>query len=112
MSNLNTFAANVVKAGALWLLTSEDEYLVVDSVEYADTDVMPIFSSEAAAKALCVDDWADYSIAQIAVEDFFEQWLPELDKDGILLGIDLDAELAGDEVEAFTFGKALADNEV
>ncbi|MBM7037198.1 DUF2750 domain-containing protein [Vibrio ulleungensis] len=111
-TTLNTFANKVVKSGQLFLLSADDEYLVVDSVEYAETDVMPIFSSKDAAAALCSDDWAEYQVAQIAVEDFFEQWLPELDKDGIMLGIDLDVELQGEEVEAFTFGKALADNEI
>jgi hypothetical protein len=111
-TTLNTFASKVVKSGHLYLLSADDEYLVVDSVEYAETDVMPIFSTKEAALALCSDDWAEYQVAEVAVEDFFEQWLPELDKEGIMLGIDLDTELSGDEVEAFTFGKALADNEI
>ncbi|WP_028115496.1 DUF2750 domain-containing protein [Ferrimonas senticii] len=110
-SNLSAFIKAVTENGHLWVLSDDNEYVVVDSIEFENTDVMPLFSSEQAAQALCIEDWAGYTVAKIALDDFFEQWLPSLDEDGVLIGIDWDAELTGAEIDPFTIAKELADNE-
>ncbi|WP_026960064.1 DUF2750 domain-containing protein [Aliagarivorans taiwanensis] len=110
-TTLEAFAAEVIETGVLWLLSSDEDYLVIDSIDFEDTDVLPVFSSESAAKALCTEDWAEYSAQKVDLNDFFEEWLPSLDEDGVMVGVDFDEMLKGDEVEAFTLGKALADQE-
>ena len=106
---LKAFVTSVCESQKLWLLGEDDDYLVVDSVEYENSDVMPIFSSQQAAEALCVDEWAAYQVISVDLEAFFEEWLPGLDEAGVLAGIDLNAELEGEEFEFFTLAKAIAD---
>ncbi len=115
MSNIETELSNFVEAvtesGLIWVLSEDTEFVVVDSIEFENTDVMPLFSSEARAQALCVEDWANYQVQAIPLDDFFEEWLPSLDEDQVLVGFDWDEELTGAEVDPFTLAKALADNE-
>ncbi|WP_298442766.1 DUF2750 domain-containing protein [uncultured Ferrimonas sp.] len=110
-TNLADFIKAVTESGHIWVLSADSEYVVVDSIEFEATDVMPLFSTEAAAKALCIDDWADYSVASISIDDFFEEWLPSLDEDGVRVGLDWNSDLTGGEMDPFTLAKALADSE-
>ncbi|WP_432451989.1 MULTISPECIES: DUF2750 domain-containing protein [unclassified Agarivorans] len=107
-NNLSDFSKAVIKAGELWVLSADDEFVVVDSINYENTDVMPLFSTAAKAQALCLDDWSEYQVVSINLEEFFEQWLPNLDEDKVLVAIDLDENLVGEEIEAFHLAKQLA----
>ncbi|MGY5450417.1 DUF2750 domain-containing protein [Agarivorans sp. MS3-6] len=109
-TNLSAFSKAVIKAGELWVLSADDEFVVVDSIEFENTDVMPLFSNQAAATALCVEDWADYQPVTVKIDDFFDEWLPNLDADKVLVAIDLDENLVGEEIEAFTLAKQLAED--
>ncbi|QIZ76503.1 DUF2750 domain-containing protein [Ferrimonas lipolytica] len=110
-TNLANFTAAVIEARQLWVLSAGDEYVVVDSIEFENTDVMPLFSAQANAQALCVEDWSEYKAVAVAIDDFFDEWLPSLDEDGVLVGIDWNADLTGEETDPFTLAKLLADKE-
>ncbi len=107
-TNLSAFSQAVIAAGELWVLSADDEFVVVDSIEFEATDVMPLFSKQANAQALCIEDWASYQPVAVKLEEFFEEWLPSLDEDKVLVAIDLDENLVGEEIEAFTLAKQLA----
>lgn len=109
--SLSPFVDTVLEQRHLWVLSDGEEYVVVDSIEFESTDVMPLFSAEVAAKALCIEDWASYSATKVSVDDFFEQWLPSLDEDGVRVGLDWNEDLTGEEMDPFTLAKALADKE-
>lgn len=110
--SLSDFSQAVIESGELWVLSVDDEFVVVDSIEFDNTDVMPIFSSQAKAQALCVDDWSSYQPLAIELETFFEEWLPSLDQDQVMLALDLDENLVGDELEPFKLAKQLAKDEL
>lgn len=110
--SLSDFSQAVIESGQLWVLSVDDEFVVVDSIEFDDTDVMPVFSSQSLAQALCVEDWSDYQPVAIDVETFFEEWLPGLDQDQVMLALDLDQNLVGDEIEPFKLAKQLAKAEL
>lgn len=108
-ANLDTFVEAVKESGQLFALSSGDDWVVVDSVEYADTDALPIFSSETAAAKLCQGEWADYKPAAIRLDVFFDQWLESLGEDEVMVGLDWNEELEGPEIDPFDLGKRLAD---
>ncbi|SHG90307.1 DUF2750 domain-containing protein [Ferrimonas marina] len=107
---IQRFVDAVTEQGQIWVLSTEGEYVVCDSVEFEQTDVMPLFSSEQAAKALCQEDWSEYEAKAVSVDDFFEQWLPSLDEDKVMVGLDWDEELNGVECDPFELAKLLADS--
>ena len=104
-----TFINEVKDSGLLWGLLFEDEWVVCDSQEGSDIDVMPLWSSEQAAKKLCCDEWSEYEPASITLDEFFDEWVNDLQEDGVLIGVQWDSELVGFEVEAMEFAQTLAD---
>ncbi len=108
-AQVQAFVQAVKENGKLYALSAGDDWVVVDSVEYADTDALPLWSSEEAAAKLCQGEWADYRPAAISLDDFFDQWLESLSEDEVMVGLDWDEELEGPEVDPFDFGKLLAD---
>ncbi|GAA4880928.1 DUF2750 domain-containing protein [Ferrimonas pelagia] len=105
------FVDAVVETRKIWVLSADSEYVVCDSVEFENTDVMPLFSSQDAAQALCVEDWADYKAVSVVLDEFFEQWIPSLDEDNVMVGLDWNDALEGPECDPFTLAKLLADKE-
>lgn len=110
--SLSDFSQAVIENGELWVLSVDDEFVVVDSIEFDNTDVMPIFSSQAKAQALCVEDWSHYQAVALDLETFFEEWLPNLDQDQVMVALDLDENLVGEELEPFKLAKQLAKDEL
>ena len=102
------FIDEVRTSGQLWGLQFGEEWVVCDSNEYAETDVLPLWSSEAAAKAHCIDEWDDYSPVAIDLESFFEEWVNDLSEDEVLIGINWDQELDGVEIEPMELAQELA----
>ena len=85
--------------GVVYALAEGEDLLVVESVEYEETDVIPFWSSEADAKAHCSDEWASYQPEAIPLDVFCDAWLKEMYDDGLLIGTNWDSELSGPEVE-------------
>jgi hypothetical protein len=106
----NDFLAEVKSEQVLWALqdkTSED-WVVLDSIHFEKTDVMPLWSTEALAKQHCSDEWKSYSPAAIAMTDWFEFWLEDLNSDGVIVGINWpeDGDCLELELDEFTQGLA------
>lgn len=105
---LQDFAASTQQNNQVWGLRGEDGWAVCDSIEFEETDVLPFFSTEAAALKLCVDEWQAYTPASFSLEEFLEDWLPGMHEDHVMVGIqwDNDQEDAefepADVAEAFT----------
>lgn len=86
-------------AGEVWGLQSDSGWAYCESDEYEDTEVLVFWSDRAAAQRLAVGEWSDHKAVAIQLEDFIENWLPGMDEDGALAGLDWDTELSGIEVE-------------
>ncbi|MGX9461450.1 DUF2750 domain-containing protein [Shewanella sp. A14] len=110
---LSSFIENVKQHQILWGLQDEtgEGWVVCDSSEFEETDVMPLWSSEAAATSHCTDEWADYKAVTITLTDFLEYWVSDLNDDGVLIGVDWEADQECQEVDPIVLAKELVDFE-
>lgn len=111
---LQVFVDNSKASQTIWALQDPqtDDWVVCDSVEYSDTDVMPLWSNEAGANAYCTQEWQGYKAVAITVDDYLEHWVSDLNYDGVLVGLDWQVEqdfsVESDPIEV---AKAFADYE-
>lgn len=106
-ANYQRFIENIQESGQVWSLQTTDGWVIVDSAEYEDSEVMPFWSEEAYAKQLCVGEWENFKPAAISFEEFVEDWLAGMDEDGVLVGPNWNADLDGLEVEPIEILKLL-----
>ena len=66
------FLNDVKPTQTLWALQdkSSEDWVVLDSSQFENTDVMPVWSSEELAKVHCVDEWQSYRPTKITVADW------------------------------------------
>ncbi len=102
------FIAEARSEAQVWVLAHGEDLLVVESVEFEDTDVMPFWSNEAAAQAHCNEEWVEYKPEAIPLDIFCDGWLKEMYDDGVLIGTNWDSELNGPEVEPREILEALS----
>ena len=98
--NIERFFTEVMAAGVLWGLEGPDGWALCPSADDDGGDVMPFWSQREFAECHCGDDWAGYQPAAIALDEFLDDWLPGLDKDGLATGINWDGDLEGAEIAA------------
>jgi hypothetical protein len=101
---LDTFVKTVCKTKILYGLESEAGFAVTGSVDYDDENGEPVevicfWSEEALAAASVKQGWTDYQVVEIPLAEFIENWCIEMNNDGLLVGIDLDQQLLGFEIE-------------
>jgi len=104
------FLKDVQLDQVLWALQDKasEDWVVLDSINFENTDVMPLWPTEALAKQHCSDEWKNYSPAAISLADWFEFWLEDLNSDGVIVGINWpeDGECLELELDVFTQGLA------
>ncbi|NKF51606.1 DUF2750 domain-containing protein [Shewanella sp. WXL01] len=112
-ATLTGFIAQVKEHQVIWALQDEtnDGFVVCDSSEYEDTDVMPLWSSKDAAQSHCTEEWADYSAVEIKLGEFLEYWVGDLNDDGVLVGIDWQVDQDCEELDPIVLAKSLVDVE-
>ncbi len=98
-ANYQRFIENILESGQVWGLQSDEGWVVVDSTEFEDSEVMPFWSEEANAKAHCVGEWANFRPVAMDLDEFVEEWLAGMAEDGILVGPNWNDDLDGLEVE-------------
>lgn len=106
---IQAFAEAVAESGEVWGLEHSEGWAVGSSEDDEDLVVMPFWSSEAGARACATEEWSDYRVSSIPVDDFLDKWLPGMHEDGYLVGLDWDPEMEGAEVEPEELAEALAD---
>ena len=97
--NYDRFVAEVAENGIVWGLEGEDGFAVCPSLRHEDTDVMPFWSNQALAEAVCVDESAVYKPVAIDLEEFVDDWLPGMHEDIIIVGVNWNEDLEGAEEE-------------
>ena len=97
--NFELFLANAVDTGCVWALQSEEGFALCPSVDNEELDVMPLWSQPEFAELHCRDEWGDYEVVPIALEELLDEWLPGMHGDLILVGINWNAALEGIEIE-------------
>jgi len=124
-TTLTTFLADVKNTQSFWALQekSGEDWVVLDSINFENTDVMPLWSTQELAQQHCSDEWQEYVPTQISLSDWLEFWLEDLSEDGIIIGINWQEEVAasdGDsdiqneyfEIDLAEFSQSLAEIEV
>ncbi|MCG9696798.1 DUF2750 domain-containing protein [Shewanella sp. Isolate11] len=110
---LSSFIENVTEHQAVWGLQDEtgEGWVVCDSSEFDETDVMPLWSTPEQAKQHCTEEWQDYQVAAIPLEELLEYWIQDLHDDGVLVGVDWQADQDCLELDPITLAKHLVDIE-
>lgn len=98
-ANYQRFIEGILESNQVWGLQSEDGWVVVDSTEFEDSEVMPFWSEEDFARHHCAGEWSEFKPAAMELDEFIEDWLVGMAEDGILVGPNWNADLEGLEVE-------------
>lgn len=112
-TTLKSFLIQVKDTQIIWALQdkSSEDWVVLDSVNFENTDVMPLWSTEALAKSHCVEEWAEYQPVAISVADWMEFWVEDLLEDGVIIGLNWQENEECFELELPEFTQALAEVE-
>lgn len=95
----------------VWNLQSDDGFAICESAEFDGKQVMPFWSLEKEAKALCIEDWASYKPNPVRFDDFIDAWLHGMNEDELYAGINWNTDLAGVEIEPVILIEDLLDGE-
>ena len=109
-STLNDFVAMAKPTQTLWALQDKksEDWVVLDSIAYENTDVMPLWSSAELAQQHCIEEWADYTPGEISLSDWFEFWIEDLNEDGVIVGVNWQGNDECLEMELADFTQALS----
>jgi hypothetical protein len=83
----------------IWGLRAEDGWLSCEA-QQQDKEVMPFWSTQELAAAHAIDEWSEFSVVEIPLDIFVEDWLVTLKEDDVLVGIEWDENLNGAELTA------------
>ena len=101
------FIRRVRDHGEVWGLRSEARGWAYCPSNDGDEDVLVFWSDRAYAARHAVDEWADYVPTVIPLEAFMQRWLPGMQRDGALAGVNFNADLAGVELRPEALLEAL-----
>ncbi len=96
--SLQQFLREVVEHGQVWALRDEGGWALTESEEAAGVMVLPVWSAAEAAAAAATGPWGIYAATAITLDEFLELWLPGLEGDGDLVGVNWDEALEGIEI--------------
>lgn len=113
-SMIKAFMTEVKASQTLWVLQEpeSENYVVLDSVNFENTDVMPLWSTAELAKKHCVDEWENYQPSEISMAEWMEFWIEDLNEDGIIIGLNWPEDGNCVEVELAEFTQLLSEIEV
>lgn len=110
---VNDFMASVKKTQTMWALqdTGSEGWVILDSINFEETDVMPLWSSAELASSHCSDEWQDYTPVAISVADWLEFWVEDLAEDNVMIGVNWQGEEEYIELELAEFSQGVAEIE-
>ncbi|RLV60632.1 DUF2750 domain-containing protein [Parashewanella curva] len=110
---LTAFINNIEESQLFWALLDEtgEGWVVCDSSEYEETDVMPVWSSEEEANKHCIEEWSGYKPAAISIREYLEIWVDDLNNDGVLMGVDWILDGDCHEIDPIELAKHLVEIE-
>ena len=98
-ANYDLFIDDAISTGCVWGLESEEGWALCPSVNNDDISVMPLWSQPEYAQVHCREEWKDYKVIPIALDELLDDWLPGMHEDVLYVGVNWNDELEGDEVE-------------
>ncbi len=97
--NYTRFIDEAYATGCVWGLENDEGWALCPSNQNDELDVLPLWSQPEFAEAHCVDEWAQYRVTPIALEELLDDWLPGLHEEVTMVGPNWTVALEGDEVE-------------
>ena len=98
--NLDRLIVECLENGCVWgLQDTSDNWALVGSTENDSIDVMPFWSDQRLAQALRSGDWDIYRPVAIELEEFLDDWLPGMHTDVLMVGVNWNEALEGQEME-------------
>ena len=98
--NLDRLVVECLENGCIWGLQDTDgNWSLVCSIDNDSIDVIPFWSAKDLAQALCTGDWDVYKPVAIELEEFLDDWLPGMHADVLMVGINWNTDLEGQEME-------------
>ena len=98
--NLDRLIVECLENGCVWgLQDTSDNWALGGSTENDSIDVMPFWSDQRLAQALCSGDWDIYRPVAIELEEFLDDWLPGMHTDVLMVGVNWNEALEGQEME-------------
>jgi hypothetical protein len=113
LTPLATFLAEAKASQTFWALQDQtsEGWVILDSINFENTDVMPLWSNKGLATTHCIDEWQDYTPVEISVADWLEFWVEDLAQDNIMIGVNWQGEDEYLELELADFSQKLAEIE-
>jgi len=110
-ANLDLFVQRARETRQVWGLKAAKGWAVCESNEYQDLVVYPFWSEAGSAQLHCTGEWSQYAPTPIELDLFLDTWLPGMDEDNALVGINWDQELSGEELEPIDLARQLSDRD-
>jgi len=107
-ANRDRFIVRAKACGQVWGLRSEEGWAYCSN--HSETDVLLFWSDEAYARRHVVAEWASYVPTSIELEAFIDGWLRGMHENGLLAGVNFNADLAGLELAPAELAQALLAN--
>jgi hypothetical protein len=110
---LINFIQQVCSSELIYSLKNKDSYASVESNYEVDENETPIeamcvWSSLEKTKENQIDDWSDYEIETIPVEEFLENWCIGIFNDGLIFCIDADLTFDAYEIQPIDLAYKIA----
>ena len=99
-SKYKTFIEKIVASKLVWGLQNKNGWANSYSNDSEEVDVIPFWEDRFYAKSCAVDGWKGYAAVSIPLSDFLENWCVGMIEENILAGINWDAKMVGNEVDA------------
>jgi hypothetical protein len=96
------FIERAATSKLVWGLKSKKGWANSHSNDNAEIDVVPFWSDRAYAKVCAKDEWRSYMPVEISLAEFLENWCVGMSNDGILVGVNWDANMFGKETNALS----------
>lgn len=97
--NIDRFIVEAIQTGCVWGLEGPDGWAVCPSERNEEIDVMPFWSQPEFAQCHCVGDWSVYKPVPVALEEFLDDWLPGMHEDVVMVGVNWNEEMEGEDME-------------
>lgn len=97
--NLDRFIVEAMEHGCVWGLEGPDGWALCGSEKYDQSDVIPLWSARELAEVHCREEWLHYQPLAIDLEELLDDWLTGMHEDELLVGVNWNDELEGEELE-------------
>ena len=107
---LAEFLTQSTTAQSVWALQDKasEDWVVLDSPNFENAEVMPVWSTKELAQVHCVQEWQEFEPSEISITDWLDYWLEDLKEDDIVIGVNWAEEGEIVELEVTDFSQALA----